>query len=87
MNSSKRGDTTSAVEITSVGTHGIWMLRQDEEFFLSYDDFPWFRNQPRQKVLNVQELTPEHLYWPDMDVDLSLASIRDPQKFPLKARV
>jgi hypothetical protein len=63
------------------------MLRQDEKLFLSYRDFPWFKDQPDKTVRNVQEVAPEHLYWPDMDVDLCLDSIRDPSKFPLKARL
>ena len=61
-------------------------LRADEELFLSYRDFPWFKNQSRRKIENVTEVSPEHFYWPEIDVDLCLDSIRHPDKFPLKAR-
>jgi hypothetical protein len=37
-------------------------------------------------VLNVQRLSADHLYWPDLDVDLSISSILDPARFPLVAR-
>jgi hypothetical protein len=30
--------------------------------------------------------TPDHLYWPDLDVDLSVESIRHPERFPLRAK-
>jgi hypothetical protein len=29
--------------------------------------------------------TPCHLYWPDLDVDLSLDSIEHPERYPLKS--
>jgi hypothetical protein len=29
---------------------------------------------------------PDHLYWPDLDIDLSLESIRHPENFPLISR-
>ena len=37
-------------------------------------------------MLNVQRLSEDHLYWPDLDVDLSISSIQDPASFPLVAR-
>jgi hypothetical protein len=30
--------------------------------------------------------SPHHLRWPDLDVDLAVESIRDPEKFPLVSR-
>jgi hypothetical protein len=87
MNSSRPGNTTSTIEITSISAQGIWIQHHNEKLFLSYAEFPWFKDQPVQKIRNVQELAPEHLYWPDIDVDLCLDSIRKPGEFPLKARV
>jgi hypothetical protein len=86
MSSSAPGNTTFAIEITDIGVQGIRMLRRNEELFLSYRDFPWFKNQPKRKIENVTEVSPEHFYWPEIDVDLCLDSIRHPDKFPLKAK-
>ncbi len=86
MSSSAPGNTTSAIEITDTDVLGIRMLRRNEVLFLSYQDFPWFENQPKRKIENVTEVSPEHFYWPEIDVDLCLDSIRHPGKFPLKAR-
>jgi len=55
----------------------------EEEFFLPFDEFPWFKEAPLQSILAVQRQGPEHLYWPDLDVDLTLESIRHPEKYPL----
>jgi hypothetical protein len=75
------------VEVTDISAHGIWLLADNEEFFLSHDEFPWFKQAPLSAVFNVQQESAEHFYWPDLDVDLSLESIRHPEKFPLKAKI
>ncbi|MBK9130272.1 MAG: DUF2442 domain-containing protein [Gammaproteobacteria bacterium] len=86
MSSGPRGKLTSAVEVTHVSSHGIWLLAHGKELFMSYDDFPWFRDAPVGKVLNVQEPSPNHFYWPDLDVDLTPEIIQDPERFPLKSK-
>jgi Protein of unknown function (DUF2442) len=60
--------------------------RGDAELFLPFEDFPWFRDAPVGKVLNVQELSPGHFYWPDLDIDLSAEIIANPGKYPLLAQ-
>ena len=86
MSSQRLGEHTSAVEITHVSRHGVWLLAGDRELFMPYDDFPWFKQAPIGKILNVEEPTPGHFYWPDLDVDLGVESIEHPERFPLKAK-
>ncbi len=86
MSSQWLGEHTSAVEITHVSRHGVWLLAGDRELFMPYDDFPWFKQAPIGKILNVEEPTPGHFYWPDLDVDLGVESIEHPERFPLKAK-
>jgi len=86
MNSLAHGAGTSKVEVTNISSHGLWLLVRDEELFLSYGDFPWFLDKPVKSIINVEEPSQGHFYWPDIDVDVSIESIRDPQKFPLKSR-
>jgi hypothetical protein len=78
------GKNTSKVEVTNISTHGIWLLLEDEEMFLAYEDFPWFKDVPVKQILNVEELFPNHFYWPDLDIDLTTEIIKNPQRFPLK---
>ena len=80
------GTTTLVTEVTNISKHGIWLLTGDGEHFLPFDEFPWFREAPVGKVLNVEEPAPGHFHWPDLDVDLSLAIINNPERFPLKAQ-
>ena len=86
MSSEPLGISTSEVEVTGISVHGVWLLACEEEIFLSYEDFPWFRDVSVREILNVQEPTPGHFYWPDLDVDLGMETIRHPDRFPLRAR-
>jgi len=81
------GNATLAVEITHVSRYGFWLLLDSEELLVPFTDFPWFRQATIEQLLNVERPTPDHLYWPQLDVDLSIQSVRDPSAFPLVARV
>ena len=56
------------VAVTVIASHGVWLQVHDRAVFLSYDDFPGLKDAPMRKVLNVQEPTSGHLYWPDLGV-------------------
>ena len=56
------------------------------EHFLSFAEFPWFRDASVGHILNVEEPSPGHYYWPDLEVDLSLKIIRNPAHYPLAAK-
>lgn len=87
MKSAAPGISTSPVEVTNISKHGFWLLLEDEELFLPFSEFPWFQNVPAGKILNVELPTTGHLYWPELDVDLAVESVRHPEKFPLVSRV
>ncbi len=74
-------------EVTNISKHGFWLLFEGREHFLSFQNFPWFRDVPVGKLLNVTLPHSHHLYWPDLDVDRAVESIEDPEKFPLVSKV
>jgi hypothetical protein len=86
MKSAPHGKRTSAVEVTNLSEHGCWILIRDRELFLPFEQFPWFKDAPVGRILNVERHGPDHLYWPDLDVDLSVESIEKPEDFPLVSR-
>ena len=86
MRSFAHGNSTLAVEVTHISSHGIWLLSRDKELFMSYEEFPWFKDQPVKAIINVEEPAPGHFYWPDIDVDLTMESIEHPEHFPLKSK-
>jgi hypothetical protein len=73
-------------DVGNVSKHGFWLLIGDREHFLPFDKFPWFRNVPIGKLMNVQLPHAHHLYWPDIDVDLAVESIASPEDYPLVSR-
>ncbi len=85
MSSKASGKNTSVVEVTNISSHGIWLLAADRELFMPYEDFLWFKDVPMGKVINVEEPTPGHFYWPDLDIDLAAEIIEHPERFPLRS--
>ena len=83
MISSTPGASTSRAEVTNIDRFGFWVLIEDNEYFLPYADFPWFRGATLDQILNVHLLHDDHLHWPDLDVDLCLESLSRPEAFPL----
>lgn len=77
------GTAISVPEVTHVSKHGLWLLRDDEELFLPFEQFPWFRQATIEQITHVEAPGPDHLYWPDLDIDLAVESIRHPEAFPL----
>ena len=86
MKSARRGKGTSGVEVANISSHGFWVFVANAEYFLPFSKFPWFRDVPVGQILHVKLLRRDHLYWPDIDVDLTLDSIIDPEKYPLVSR-
>jgi hypothetical protein len=86
MSSVPPGTSTSAAEVTNISRHGVWMLVDERELFMSFEDFPWFRNAPVDSVLKLERPQPHHLYWPELDIDLTVDSIENPKKYPLKSK-
>ena len=84
--SNKLGKSTSEAEITNISSNGVWLLSGDRELFMPYEDFPWFKDAPVGKILNVTQPSEGHFYWPDLDIDLTVDIIEHPERFPLKVR-
>ena len=86
MSSAAPGMNISEVEVTNVSAHGFWLLLRGGEYFVPFAEFPWFRDAPIGKLLNVTLPAAHHLYWPDLDVDLAVESILHPERFPLVSK-
>ena len=80
------GSVTLEVEVTHVSPHGLWLLLGNDELHVSFAEFPWFKKATIEQLSDVQRPTENHLYWPQLDVDLAVDSIRNPAAFPLISR-
>jgi hypothetical protein len=80
------GTATLTAEVTNISRHGFWLLLGDEELAVPFADFPWFKSATIEQIADVQRPTENHLYWPQLDIDLSVESIRKPDAFPLVSK-
>ena len=74
------------VEVTNISQHGFWVFVNNKEYFLSFKEFPWFKERTVSEISRVELLGVDHLFWEDIDVDLTLEMIEFPERFPFKAR-
>ncbi len=82
----KSGKNISA-SVENITPFGIWMFIKNKEYFLTYRDYPYFRDQPIKAIQNVRLLHGFHLHWPDMDVDLEIDNLENPEKYPLRSKI
>ena len=73
-------------EVTNISTHGLWILVGDKEYFLPFEQFPWFKDKTINDITKVESFGAGHLYWENLDIDLSVEMIEHPERFPLQAR-
>jgi len=84
MKSQQHGANASEIEVTNISRHGFWLWIAGRELFVSFADFPWFEAASVKQIIHVEWPSSDHLYWPELDVDLSVRSIEHPEEFPLK---
>lgn len=80
------GKNSSSAEVTQISTHGMWLLVKGIEYFLPFEDFPWFEDATVAQIHQVELLHGFHLRWPDIDVDLELESLNHLERYPLTYR-
>ena len=82
------GTGISPAEVSGISKHGFWLLLdEEEELFVPFSEFPWFLTASVEQIFHVERPQPHHLYWPELDIDLHVDSIRHPERFPLISRV
>jgi hypothetical protein len=86
MKSATLGRSTFQVEVTNVSPHGFWIFVGEQELFVPFKDFPWFKNASIDQITCVELPSAHHLYWPHLDIDLAVDSLRHPERYPLMSR-
>ena len=86
MTFARLGTPTSGVEVTNVSTNGLWLLLDQREIFLAFEQFPWFEHATIRQISRVKRPSPHHLYWPDLDIDLAVDSLERPGAYPLVSK-
>ena len=83
MKSSMPGTDTLINSVTDINQFGFWVLCQNKEYFIAFNDYPVFKKHPVDDIFNVQHISPKQLYWPQLDVDIEIDALANPKRFPL----
>ena len=84
MKSQKLGKSTSRkASVSGITRFGIWIIVNDCEYYLNYEEYPWFKSSTVEQILNLKFKRGNHLAWPDIDVELELESLMHKEKYPL----
>lgn len=86
MTSGPHGNATSQVEVCDLGPDGFTLRIGSETIAVPFADFPWFRGASHEDLRAVSRPQPHHLRWNALDVDLTLDSLRHPERYPLIAK-
>ena len=76
-----RSIQVSHAEVTSLSPHGFWLQCGEEELYLPFVEFPRFEHATVAQICRVQYVSASRLYWPALDLDLTLDAIRNPMAF------
>ena len=83
----KHGKSTlPSVEIVNLSQFGFWLYAQEREFFISFSNFPWFKDATINEICNVEIHGKKHFHWPNLDVDLDIDRIEYPERYPLMSK-
>jgi hypothetical protein len=83
MKSPRRGRNISEAEVQGVSARGFWLYARGREYFLSFQNHPWFKDAKVADICNVELHRRDHLHWPALDVDLELDALQRPENYPL----
>jgi len=62
---------------------GIFLSALGNDYYLSYDRLPWFREAKTSDIFNVKMYGKDSIRWDALDIDLGIDSLIHPEKYPL----
>ncbi|MCK9225106.1 MAG: DUF2442 domain-containing protein [Candidatus Muirbacterium halophilum] len=84
MNLKKHGKNILNHEISSINSNGIWFILDEKEYFISFLDYPSFQKASLEDIFSFEFSYPDHIYWKNLDIDIELDSLTNPERFPLE---
>ena len=73
-------------EVTNISPFGIWILTNNKEYFISYKDYPVFETATIKQIAEVTTDSSGNLHWEELDADIELDSLENPENYPLTYR-
>ncbi|MDN3510925.1 MAG: DUF2442 domain-containing protein [Candidatus Jettenia sp.] len=69
--------------VINISNYGIWLYVKGIEYFLPFEEFPWFKEAKIGEILEAVLLHDNHLRWEKLDIDLKIELLIDPDTYPL----
>ena len=76
-------EDTGSVSVRSIMPDGIFLSVYGNDYYLSYNRLPWFRDAKLSDIFNVSMMGDDAIRWEARDVDLEIDSLMHPEKYPL----
>lgn len=84
LKKSGKNISVKKAEVQNISSHGIWILVNDKEIFMPFEEFPWFLKATIKQIYNLELFHEHHLHWPDLDVDVDIDTLKHLEAYPLK---
>ena len=78
------GANISLSEVTNITQVGFWLLVDDKEYFVPFDDYPEFKQATVEQICNTKRIGPDLFTWNELDIDIELNALAEPEKYPLE---
>ena len=79
----KPNSVNTSVNVRSIMPDGIFISVSGNDYYVSYDRLPWFKNASVSDIFNVKMCGNEGIRWEALDVDLEIDSLKYPERYPL----
>ena len=73
---------TGNIQITNIERDGFWILFPDNEYFVSFDRYPPFKQAKIEQIFNFR-YDEDEIRWIDLDVDIEIEALKHPENYPL----
>ena len=50
---------------------------------MNFSDYPAFQSAAIEQIFTMQYISPTQLHWPELDVDIEIDALDEPEKYPL----
>jgi hypothetical protein len=78
-----QSDAAVKSQITNIEKDGFWLLTNDGEFFISFEQYPAFKKATVEQIFDFAEHFGD-FYWERLDIDIELEALKHPENYPLK---
>ena len=69
-------------QVTSIQRNGFWVIVDDTEFFIDFEDYPDFKKATVAQIHSFRR-SKGGLHWDELDVDIEIEALKHPEQYPL----